>query len=119
VIPDEEDGASTPVPPAVGVAAPTVALRPTKPTPAAPTTGPSVALRGRIPAAALARGTEPPAGRIPAPPHSAAVAFGGGAGIVVEIEGDRVTLSLPSGKIVGTREQTRDLIDALLNALSH
>lgn len=102
--------------------APTVALR-TRPIPTQPiptSAGRSVSLRGRIPAAALARGTEPPAERLPPPPpHSAAVDFGAGAGIVIEVEGDRVTLSLPTGRVVGTRAQTRDLIDALLDALSH
>lgn len=80
----------------------------------------AVALRGRIPAAALARGTEPPAERKSSPAaRSAAVGFGIGAGIVIELDGDRVTLSLPTGRVVGTRAQTRDLIDALLESLSH
>jgi len=91
------------------------ALGPPRPAP----NGGMVALRGRIPAAAFARGTEPPADRVPVPPHSTAVAFGIGAGLLVEIEGDRVTLSLPTGRVVGTRAQTRDLIDALLESLTH
>ena len=90
------------------------ALPPPRPTPSAG----MVALRGRLPAAALARGTEPPAGRVPVPPHSIPVAFGTGAGIVVEIDGDRVTLSLPTGRVVGTRAQARDLVDALLESLT-
>jgi hypothetical protein len=111
-LPDDEDGELLPVP-AVAAAAPTEVLKK-----APPSAGLSVALRGRIPAAALARGTQPIAGRVPAPPHSAAVAFGPGAGIVVEIDGDRVTLSTPTGRVTGTRAQTRDLIDALLDALT-
>jgi hypothetical protein len=109
VLPDDPDGEFPVLPPAVEPSAPTALPAPH---------GLSVALRGRIPAAALARGTEPPAGRVPAPPHSAAIGFGPGAGLVVAIAGDRVTLSTPSGQIVGTRAQTRDLIDALLEALT-
>lgn len=115
MIPDDPDGESPPVlPPPADASAPTAIL--TKPPTIAG--GLSVALRGRIPAAALARGTEPPAGRVPPPPFRAPVAFGPGAGVIVEIEGDKVTLSTPTGQVVGNRAQTRDLIDALLEALT-
>lgn len=80
--------------------------------------GHSVALRGRIPAAALARGTDPPASRIAPPPHAASVTFGAHV-VAVEVEGDRVSIGLPGTRVVGTRAEARDLIDALLEALTH